>query len=76
MTESLAGEDGPTRVAFESVALPNAFLKRFTWVLAVCSEVAVIPLVGLWKDSLASFGDLTRGQWEWNSSAWCLETSC
>lgn len=37
------------RVSFGSVALLNAFLKRHTEMLAVFTEVAAIPPVGLWK---------------------------
>ena len=43
-----------------SVALLNAFLKRHTWMLAVFTEVAVIPSVGIWIDSLFSLEDLTH----------------
>lgn len=58
MKESLAAEGSPTRVSFGSVTLLKAFLKRHTWVPAVFTEVAVIPLVGLWKDSLFFFMEL------------------
>lgn len=58
MKESRAVVDSPTRAPFGPVALLNAFLKRHTWMLAVFTEVAVIPSVGLWKDSLFFFGEL------------------
>lgn len=77
MKASLAAEDSPTRVSFGSVALLNAFLKRHTWTLAVFTEVAVIPSVGLWKDSLFSLENLTHVvSGTVSHSAWCSEISC
>lgn len=77
MKESLAAEDSTARVSFGSVALLNAFLKRHTWMLAVFTEVAVIPLVGLWKDSLFSSENVTHVvSWTVIHSAWCSEISC